>query len=331
MWKELPDLGTDPSILFVTATRIGDAVLSSGLLNHLVERYPGARFTIAAGQVSAPLFQAVPGLASLIALTKRRYARHWLDLYRQVAPVCWDLVIDLRGSALAYLVRARHRRVMGKGNPAEHRVVQLARLLDLTPPPSPRLWPTIDQVMAAERLMPSGGPIVAIGPAANWRGKQWRAERFAELAERLTAPGSAVSGARIAIMAAAHERVQAEPLLAALPADRRIDLVGEVDLLTAAACLARTSLFIGNDTGLMHMAAAMEVPTLGLFGPSPPAQYAPWGRLSAVVATPIPYASLVGAPDFNHLTTDTLMDSLSVDQVERAAYAVLDRAKERAA
>ena len=48
-------------ILFVTATRIGDAVLSTGLLHYLIERYPSARLTIAAGPIAAPLFEAVPG------------------------------------------------------------------------------------------------------------------------------------------------------------------------------------------------------------------------------------------------------------------------------
>src|ERR1700735_2572173 len=87
-----PPLGAAPAILFVTATRIGDAVLSTGLLRHLVERYPGARFTVAAGPVSAPLFQGLPGLERLVVLRKRSYARHWLDLYRQVAFRRWDLV-----------------------------------------------------------------------------------------------------------------------------------------------------------------------------------------------------------------------------------------------
>ena len=85
-------------------------------------------------------------------------------------------------------------------------------------------------------------------------------------------------------MAAAHERPQAAPLLAAMPAGPRIDLVGRTDLLTAAAVLRRCTLFIGNDTGLMHIAAASGTPTLGLFGPSPVEQYAPWGRCTAVGA-----------------------------------------------
>ena len=81
-------------ILFVTATRIGDAVLSSGLLGYLIERHPGARLTISAGPVAAPLFEAVPGLERLITIRKRRFAAHWLELYGAVVGRRWDIVVD---------------------------------------------------------------------------------------------------------------------------------------------------------------------------------------------------------------------------------------------
>jgi ADP-heptose:LPS heptosyltransferase len=306
-------------ILFVTATRIGDAVLSTGLLGSLLERYRGAAVTIAAGPVAVPLFEGVPGLDRLIPVSKRKWSLHWLDLYRAVIGDRWDLVVDLRGSALAYLLRAGERRVMGKGDDTEHRVRQLARLFSLEPPPAPRIWTTPRHVQASAELVPPGGPVLAIGPAANWRGKQWRAERFAELATRLTAPGGALPNARVAVFAAAHERPQAEPLLAVLPSHRRIDLVGSVDLLTAAAALRRCALFVGNDTGIMHLAAAAGTPTLGLFGPSDLRQYAPWGPHTAVVTTVPAYPELVRFPGYDYRTTDTLMDSLTVDAAEATA------------
>ena len=103
-------------ILFVTATRIGDAVLSTGLIAHLIERYPGARLTIAAGPVAAPLFDAVPGCKRVLIVEKRRWSLHWLPLYGAVATRRWDIVVDLRGSALAWLLRAGERRVMAKGD-----------------------------------------------------------------------------------------------------------------------------------------------------------------------------------------------------------------------
>jgi ADP-heptose:LPS heptosyltransferase len=304
-------------ILFITATRIGDAVLSTGLLSLLHERYPEARATIAAGPAAAPLFAAFPALDRVIVVEKRRYGQHWPLLYGAVAGTLWDLVVDLRGSALPWLLLARTRRSMVKGRPAEHRVEQLARVLDADPPPSPRLWTGPAHERAAAALAPPGGPILAIGPAANWRGKQWRGERFAELALRLTAPGGVLPGARVAVLAAAHERAQAEPLLRAVLPERLIDLVGRADLLTASAVLRRSVLFVGNDTGLMHIAAASGSPTVGLFGPTPAAHYAPWGTRNAVAQTAIPSLQLYG-PGFDHRTTDTMMDSLSVEAAEAA-------------
>jgi heptosyltransferase III len=305
-------------ILFVTATRIGDAVLSTGLLSHVIQRFPGARLTIAAGPVAAPLFEAVPGLERLVVLQKQRWSSHWLSLYARTVSRRWDLVVDLRGSALAWMLRTDERRVMAKGDAGEHRVCQLGRLFDLDPPPGPALWTAPRHERAADALLPSGKPVLAIGPAANWRGKQWHAERFAELARRLTHADGPLPGARIAVLAAQHEREQAVPLLAAMPAAQVIDLVGRTDLLTAASVLRRTSMFIGNDTGLMHIAAAMGAPTLGLFGPSPVTQYAPWGSRTAVVRTALPPEAMFPA-GFDHRTTDTLMDSLSVEMAEAAA------------
>ena len=306
-------------ILFVTATRIGDAVLSTGLLAHLIERHPGARLTIAAGPVAGPLFESVPGLERLAVMEKRRWSLHWLPFYAAVATRRWDLVVDLRGSVLAWLLRTGERRVMAKGDRGEHRVRQLGRLFDLDPPPSPQLWTAPHHERMANALIPAGGPVLAIGPAANWRGKQWRAERFAELALRLTATNGPLPGTRVAVLAAHHEREQAEPLLRAIPHEQRIDLVGTVDLLTAAAVLRRCALFIGNDTGLMHIAAAAGTPTLGLFGPSPVSQYSPWGRYTAVVRSEEPPEAMFG-PGFDHRTTGTLMDGLAVEAAEAAAH-----------
>ena len=316
-------------ILFVTATRIGDAVLSTGVLSYLLDRHPGARLTIAAGRDAAPLFADVPGLERLITIEKQRWRKHWLGLYRAVAVKRWDVVVDLRASALAYLVWTGQRYIAQKRRVDEHRVKQMARIFGLDTPPSPRLWIAPAREEEAANLVLQGAPVLAIGPAANWRGKEWRAERFAELAQRLTAPGGPFPNARVAVLAAAHERPQAMPLIAAL-GPRAIDLVGKIHLLMVAAVIKRSALFIGNDTGLMHLAAATGTPTLGLFGPSPIDQYAPWGPHTAVVSTAIPHKDLI-PPDFDRLTTDTLMDSLSVDMAEEAARQLWSRVAGKAA
>ena len=89
--------------------------------------------------------------------------------------------------------------------------------------------------------------------------------------------------------------------------------------------LRRCRLVVANDSGLMHLAAASGAPTLGLFGPSRPEHYAPWGAKSAHVATAIAHDDLFG-PGYDRRTTGTLMESLTVEAAEGAARALLERA-----
>lgn len=180
-----PNCRDNMRLLFVTSTRIGDAVLSSGLLDCLITRHPGLRVTVAAGRVAAPLFEGVPGLERLIRIEKRRHGMHWLDLWRTVAGRRWDIVVDLRASALAYLLRAGRRHVMRPSRAPHHRIHDLANVLNLDHPPAPTLWTRPEHEAAAQRLVGSDlRPILAVGPTANWIGKQWPVARFRELVQR---------------------------------------------------------------------------------------------------------------------------------------------------
>ncbi|RED52255.1 glycosyltransferase family 9 protein [Aestuariispira insulae] len=312
-------------ILFISSNRIGDAVLSTGLLSHLQGRHPDARFTIACGPVSAPLFGGLPGLEKIIIMRKRRYSRHWFDLWRQTVMTRWDLVVDLRRSAISYLLPAGRRAIQPKDHGPLHRVELLASTLGLKEtPPAPVLWFNRPHLELAEKLMPADKPVLAVGPTANWAGKIWPAEKFADLITRLTGDDGPLSGAHVAVFGAPNERLQANPVLRAIPKDRRIDLVGKIDLLTAAACMEKAALYVGNDSGLMHMAAAVGVPTLGLFGPSRTEHYAPWGPHCAFVRTPEAYEELVGGPGYDHRNAETMMTSLSVETVADAAIALMN-------
>ena len=275
--------------------------------------------TIACGPLPAPIFAHAPCVERVIALHKRPLAGHWLGLWTKVVGTAWDLVIDLRGSALSWTLWAKRRRVFRRADATLHRVESLGRFLGLDEPPAPRLWWSATEEAFAQKFIGDGSPVLGIGPTANWAGKIWPAERFTELLGRLTGANGIFPDARIAVFGGAGERDSVRPVLQAIPPERCIDLVGTVDILTAAACLNDCDLFIGNDSGLMHLAAATGTPTLGLFGPSEPRHYAPWGPHCAVAETDIPYAALVGVPGFDPQTTGSLMTSLSVDRVAGAA------------
>ena len=269
-------------ILFVTSNRVGDAVLSTGLLDHLIRSHPKARITVACGPPAVGVFAQMPNRERTLVIDKQPWDLHWLPLWAWAASHRWDLVVDIRGSALAFMVWAKRRAVMRR-RPG-HKTVQLAAVLGLRDPPLPVAWTGPEDRARAATLLPGGRPIVALGPTANWAPKAWPAEHFAMLFRRLEA--GPLPGARPAVFAGPgeQERAMAAPLLAALPG--AIDLCGRLTLAEAAACLARAALFVGNDSGLMHLAAATGVPTLGLFGPTPAAEYAPAGRRAQAVVAP---------------------------------------------
>lgn len=309
-------------ILFVTASRIGDAILSTGLLAHLAATYPQARFTVACGAPAASLFAAAPFVEKVIPMVKRKHAGHWRDLWRQTCTTWWSRVVDLRGSALAYVVPTARRAVLKSSWEPKHRLYHLSSALGLNQAFAPVLWNTPEQMARAECLLPAGPPILALGPTANWGAKQWPAERFAQVALALTAENDG----RIAVFGAENERQSVQALLAALPAQRTIDLIGKVDLATVHACLKRAGLYVGNDSGLMHMAAAAGIPTLGLFGPSSEVFYGPFGPHCAPVRGPRGFEDICHAPDYDYRSQKCMMLDLEVGTVIAAARTLLESA-----
>ncbi len=312
-------------VLFIGSNRIGDAVLSTGLVDYLGRNNPSARITIVCGPDAVNIFEAAPQVERIIPMAKLRWSAHWLGLWIETVGHFWDLVVDLRASALGWCVPTRARRIMSVSAEPVHRLVSLAKVLQLDQPLPPCVWTTTRHHEVANNLIAEGGPVLAIGPTANWVGKQWRPERFAELIGQLTSPKGILPAARVAVFGAADERKFSAITIDSIPASRRIDLVGRVDLLTAASCIERCSLYIGNDSGLMHLAAATGTPTLGLFGPSRECHYAPWGEKTAFVRTALRYEELVDVPGYDHRRQETLMDSLTVESVEEAAIALWRR------
>lgn len=269
-------------ILFITANRLGDAVLSTGLLDHLIRACPAARITVVCGPVAAGLFARMPNLEQVIAMAKQPGGRHWLPLWRSAVTRRWDLVVDIRGSLMSWLVPTRRRAVMRGGT--GHKTAQLAAILGLNPAPLPVAWFSPGDAALASALLPSGRPVIALAPTANWAPKVWPADRFVALFQRLAATHWPGAIAAIVAGPGEAEAAMARPVLEGLPG--AIDLIGRLSLPEIAACLARVELFVGNDSGLMHLAAASGAPVLGLFGPTSHEEYAPSGPRARVLKSP---------------------------------------------
>ena len=304
-------------VLFITASRIGDAVFTTGLLDYIARVHKDAKVTIVCGPLVESLFEGYPNLERIIPLKKQKRKKHWIDLWKQVVGTRWDMVVDMRNSAVSRLIRANERHIYGSHiDKRLHIVAQNAAVMGLGVVPDTHLWFTDAQMEKARGIIGDGGPVAAFGPASNWLAKTWPVERFIEIAQWMTAKGGVMEGARVAVIAAPGEEDIAYEMLENVPEDRRIDVIAKGTPGDAAAVLSLCDFYMGNDSGLLHSAAATGIKTLGLYGPSWPDIYSPWGEQADHVRTPESSDELRDYPGFDTETAPCLMESLDVERVK---------------
>ena len=311
-------------ILFIAARGVSEAVLSSGLLKKLVDEAPNPRFTIIANAKVAPLYADMPKVERVVVTERKSSARRWFGLFGPLRARRWALVVDIPSGVIAGRLRPKGKPLRRVSDEPTHKVLEAARLMRLDDePPAPFLFTSEATEAKAEALTNGHGPILAMAPGAEWMGKTWPAERFAEVARRLIAPGAALEGGRLMILGATSDNHGVEPVRSAAARDLVIDLVGRADLLTAFAALKRARLFIGNDTGYSQLAAAAGAPTLVLFGPSDDRIWRPWGENVRIVRGARTFEEI---KKIDHALSAQVrhMIDLSADSVMAAAEALLE-------
>ena len=267
-------------ILYIAEADAEDAVLSSGVLAHLVESLPEASFTIVGSAASAPLFAETPRLAQLLVLEREGHFE-WIALWNQVRATKWGLVVDMRGSTLSGKLRRHKRAVRGKDEPGVHAVEAAARVLKLDPEetPAPRIFvseQTLAEVRARFPATGGEGPILAVGPGVEWMGKRWPAERYAKVAAKLLADDGPLAGGRLMLVGEEIDREAAHTIRYAVPRARVIELQGKLTRLQTAAALSQAALYLGADSIWTHLAVAAGAPTVAVFGPSDETTRGPW-------------------------------------------------------
>jgi heptosyltransferase-2 len=187
-------------------------------------------------------------------------------------------------------------------------------------------WTTPDEDDAAFRLLDAAGmsevrQLAAIHPFAANPLRGWPLEDFAALAARLREQGVATL-----VLGAPGDRDLFDPARP-LFGDDSIDLVGKCPLRVTMALLKRCSLFIGNDSGLMHLAAAAGIPLVALFGPQSPVKFGPWSKRACVV-----YKKFACSPCRQKFFTEcepsvrrrpACVEAITVDEVFAAGMAFL--------
>ena len=286
------------SMLFITLSNIGDALLTTPVLQFLHRYDENASIDIVGDQRSSALFRHCPYRGEIYHKQKQGFLRGVPALWYELRRKRYDLVVDLRTDTLARLIRAEKRLIRNGGDRHVHAVEKhfsaVAEIAGDSNIPDTVIWPgQADKDFAGDTCarLP-GRKWLCIGPGANWDKKIWPPDRYALAARHLSGEFDA-----LVLLGSAADNRQAEQVApnAGLPC---VNLCGRTTLLQAAAVMARMTLFIGNDSGLGHISAAVNTPSFTLFGPGSPERYHPWG----------PCAGWYAAPDRN-------IESISVNSV----------------
>lgn len=328
------------NILVIKLRYIGDVLLATPVLRVLRSRFPVARLTMAVNEGTEDVLKWNPDLDEVLVVDRGGLAQQ-IRFLREIRRRRFDCVIDLtdgdRSAMLSRLSGApvrigfnEERRWRGllytsvaqSGSDVIHRMerdLEAVRILGIEPKASPLVLHTSHQdEEEAARLLGQAGldadssrPLVMLHPGARYWFKAWPAERFATLADRL----ADAYGCRVLVGGDARDREVAGAICARARSAPAV-LAGCTTLLPFAAVLKRCALFVGNDNGPMHMAAALGVPVVALFGPSAPAVWGPRGGRTEVI-----YKGLDCRRCFHptcHRGEESCMKLISVEEVYQA-------------
>ena len=291
-------------ILILKPSALGDVVQALPVLRLLKLHFPGSEIFWWIDSTLQPLLEADPDLSGILPFERRRWSSplHWDELLasvRRTRALKFDWVIDLqslaRSGAFAWL--ANGELTVGLDDAREgargfydlvaprlsfhtHAVdwyLETLRLLRV-----PVHWnftwlPERRQVAAGvkEKWRADTGRWLILQPGARWINKRWPVESFAELARRLA---TEVTELRFAILGGKQDIPLGKTIARAAP-DRCLDLTGKTSLPEMVEWIRLSELMVTNDTGPMHVAAALGKPVIALFGPTEPRRTGPYGQV----------------------------------------------------
>lgn len=272
-------------ILAIRFSSLGDLVLTTPLFRAIKLRHPTARITLVTRREYEPLFAQSPRLSQVIGWDQRTPLG---DLARQLRRTRWTHRMDLHGSLRSHVLRRmigghwegypRHRlaravliktkrNIYRDTRPVAERYFDAAKGLDVTPDGGPpEVFVSMEATASADAFLSrnslGGRTLLGLMPGAAHATKQWPAHHWITLVAML-----AEQGLELVILGGLAD-AELGAQLAAIGGSRVANAAGQFDLAGTAALIKRARCVVAGDTGVMHLATALNVPVVTLLGPT---------------------------------------------------------------
>ena len=267
-------------ILIICSNLIGDTVLSTGVFSYLSKKYQNADFTFIIGPTAKPLLKNHARIDKIITIKKKKFNIHWISIINSTFYFKWDIVVDLRSSLLSFILNKKKSYIFKRQNGLHH-VQQLNKSFGFDCS-NLSILTNKDEENEVLKTLDSNKKYFVIFPGGNWKPKIWPVERFNKLIRMIEVNNKNINF--IFVGSISEKKLYYNILKENINKDRIIDLFGKSLTLTAAY-LKKSNLFIGNDSGLMHLATSCKLTTVALFGPTNDVIYGPWGEKNLVIRT----------------------------------------------
>ena len=302
-------------VLFIGNSRLGDSILSTPILNYYNKK--NNDITVICSSLSKNIYSSFSSVTKVITLNKKKRGLHWLQAYKLLEKVKWDLIIDLRNSVLSRFLRKKSIiRYNGTKNEI-HKVISYCNLINLKSSKAPNIPSNKTNIINVKKLLKKNKikfPILVVAPITNWQRKNWPLESYKNLIQKLLIKEKKYFSSVI-LLGSKDENIYCEQLKKSLKNINIFNFAGLLEILEVYELFKFCRFFIGNDSGLTHLAAASNIKTLALFGPSKNEIYRPWGKNSFFIRTPETYAQLVEVKGYNRFDKSSLMKNLRVKDV----------------
>ncbi len=324
-------------ILIIKPSSLGDVVHALPTVNLIRKKFPDATITwLINDNLASLLKKGCPVIDGLIAFPRREFGKLWrlpqvLQFMRRLRSEKFDIVIDLQGLLRSGLMTRATRapRRIGLSDAREgsrsfyNEIVQVPRthavdryLLaarhlgsEVTPVEYP-LASIPSDVAYVDGLVPKSRCLIAVNPSARWETKLWGDDKFGALLKRLPRD-------RVVLTGSAEDAARIEKL-----SQGCVNLAGKTDLAQLAEVYRRCAVVITNDSGPMHLAAAVGTLVVAVFGPTDPALTGPYGKRHVVLRSGIPCSPCMKSY-CTHIPRMECMKLVTVEQVLAVAQPFL--------